>query len=221
MDDTALIIFYRKVYGFYKMNSSYNWNSSSTEGKGLGDRRFSVFPHARFIIYDSYIQMSPITYYVDKLGSYGHLILSVFSVVLLMGRPIHVLSFIVGLVTTICSTILMRRSIQELRPSNPDIYSEPTKYEGDDIYGFPSLQASWTFYTIGFLLFSRKHVDRLFMSMMFIAGIVVYNNIKYHCHTFTQLFSGGILGVFIAGIGVEICDFYVMNSPIVLPSSLW
>lgn len=150
--------------------------------------------------------MSPITYYVDKLGSFGHLILSIFSVVLLMGRPIHVISFMIGLVVTICSTILMRRNIQELRPSNPDIYSESTQYDGDDIYGFPSLQASWTFYAIGFLLFARKRIDRLFMILLFIALIVIYKNIKYHCHTPVQLFSGGTLGVFISYIGIEIAE---------------
>jgi hypothetical protein len=144
---------------------------------------------------------------VDKIGSFGHLVLTAIMVWVLMGRATYLISFIVGCIGNILATRFLANTLKEARP---DQVQDPQDSQYlQDRYGMPSLPISCALYATAFMFMVREKVDRFSVVALFIIGIMVYKNLKCRFYSVAQMSAGGVMGIAAAYVVYNVAEAWV------------
>ena len=139
-----------------------------------------------------------VSLFIDHIGIYAPIILSIFSVFLLQNKINYLKVYIGGLfLNTILNTIL-KYAIKEPRPSADshilEIAIANNKRVSFDKFGMPSGHAQNCGFNLAFitLVFNNAFLTGLYLVITFIS---LYQRYKYLDHTILQLVIGLFIGL--------------------------
>lgn len=144
------------------------------------------------------------TYFIDKVGSYGALILLIKNAISLYHKPIYFGFYVLGAVIDIIINIFLKGIIQQPRPGiDLKFYNASNTYlrrfimkDGlpYDLYGMPSGHLQSVFYATTYDLFVFKDKRHLCFDLV-ICLITLYQRIAYNHHTLIQTIIGALVGI--------------------------
>lgn len=138
---------------------------------------------------------------IDTIGYFGPQILCVFSVILLFKKWNSLSLYLVGYITNILLTYLLKGIIQEPRPTEDkkilELALRRGKRIGYDKYGCPSGHASSVIYSTTFVYLVLQNPKVLGIYLL-VSLLTMYQRVKYKNHTVHQVIVGAIVGFFSA-----------------------
>lgn len=138
-----------------------------------------------------------------ELGSYGPILLILFSWYTLFDHKNLFFYFNIGLFANSILNLILKGLIQEPRPIFDSkkiklMASHAKDYFFQngipfDIYGMPSGHAQTSFYITAFLYLSLKDTNLLYLCL-FLSILICYQRVKYNFHSLSQVIVGSIIG---------------------------
>jgi membrane-associated phospholipid phosphatase len=136
---------------------------------------------------------------VDTIGYLGPQLLFISSIYFLFDKYTSLAVYFIGFFVNILLNIILKSYIQQPRPSedkrlfNLEILNG--KRIGYDRYGMPSGHAEGVFYSTAFIFLTLKN-KWVGLIYLLISLITSYQRVAYKNHTFSQVFIGGLIGIF-------------------------
>jgi membrane-associated phospholipid phosphatase len=136
---------------------------------------------------------------VDTIGYLGPQLLFISSIYFLFDKYTSLAVYFLGFFLNILLNIILKSYIQQPRPSedkrlfNLEILNG--KRIGYDRYGMPSGHAEGVFYSTAFIFLTLKN-KWIGLIYLLISLVTSYQRVSYQNHTFSQVFIGGLIGIF-------------------------
>ena len=141
---------------------------------------------------------------IYELGTYGPIILKIYSVYLLWERENLLAYYGIGSILNIILNLILKGLLQQPRPSeDPKQFALALK-QGKrfifkngiphDIFGMPSGHAQSCLFSTAFVFLSIKKYNSLFIYLL-ITFVTMYQRVEYNYHTVWQVIIGAIIGI--------------------------
>ena len=144
---------------------------------------------------------------IDKLfyyiGSFGPLILFIYSLILLWNKQNLFFYYIIGFFLDSIINLILKGFFQQPRPSeDPVLFNIALKngkrfvfkdYIPHDIFGMPSGHAQSTFFSTVFIYLSIQNIN-VFNFYLFISLMTIIQRVIYDFHTVFQVIIGSFIG---------------------------
>jgi membrane-associated phospholipid phosphatase len=139
----------------------------------------------------------------DYFGSFGPLILLIYSLILLRNKHNLFFYYIIGFFFNSIFNVIIKGFFQQPRPSeDPKLFNIAIKngkrfifkdYIPHDIFGMPSGHAQSTFFSTVYIFLSLKNYNILYFYLL-ITFITCVQRVLYDYHTIFQVVVGGLVG---------------------------
>lgn len=141
---------------------------------------------------------NPIIEIIDFLGLFAPYLLFVFSCILLWYKPFYLVYYIIGYGFNILLNIILKITIQDIRPSEDPKLINIAKNNGKnisyDVYGMPSGHAQLSFYSTVFIYLVFKNIY-LTLFYFVISLLTLHHRVQNKKHTVLQVFIGSFVGI--------------------------
>lgn len=146
--------------------------------------------------------MNPL-YIIDLIGYYGPVILFVFSIILLYKKSNYLSAYIIGIILSCFSNLVLKEIIKQPRPKGSIHILKSTENNNEnrifssDMYGMPSGHAQHVFYSTIFihLVFKNTNITLLYI---LVSIVTLIQRVKYQNHFAIQLIVGCLIGACLA-----------------------
>lgn len=137
----------------------------------------------------------------DYVGVYSPLILLIINTYEFYGQPPYLAGYFIGFLINNFINELLKNLIKQPRPQNQIPFVDDKNLLGPHLYGMPSGHAQIGFYSISFFYFLMgQQYPLIFVALLTIGFITLYQRYKFHRHTIEQLVCGAIVGSLIGYI---------------------
>jgi membrane-associated phospholipid phosphatase len=150
--------------------------------------------------------------YVDffySIGYFGEYITFLITCILIFNKHIYLFFYIILFFLNRIINQNLKNYFKEPRPNNPKKFLE-SDFFSKKKYGMPSGHAQLTFFSIFYAYLVTNTFIPWILFLLIVGLIVIYERFLFKNHTLYQLFSGAIIGIFIAYLSYTIIR-YISN----------
>jgi|LauGreDrversion4_2_1035121.scaffolds.fasta_scaffold105780_2 membrane-associated phospholipid phosphatase len=140
--------------------------------------------------------------YIDLIGYYGPIILTVSSLFLLYSKKTYLVIYIIGFVLNIVVNNILKQIIKQPRPKGDFDIFDPSKkhnygHNPIQVYGMPSGHSQMVLYSTTFIYLVLKNIP-LTLLYLLISLNTIFQRVRYKNHTVMQVIVGSLVGALVA-----------------------